>query len=217
MKQTFVMYASWQPVFDNLSDADAAKMIRSIYAYQTLGEMPDNTWAHYPTFLMFKETMDKDTESYNAKVDRMNKNRGKKLDRSHDDINMTSDRNQNDITVVTSDTDTVTDTKEKEIIVSGYFNDPDLDKSFSDYVDMRMRMNAPVDFMRVQKQLYDMAKGDKKQMIAILENSITNGYKGLIAPKEARGQPPDKKGHFATERNYDFDAIEKQFVKGAGA
>lgn len=32
MKKTFVMYSSWQPLFDNLSDEDAAKLIRAIYA-----------------------------------------------------------------------------------------------------------------------------------------------------------------------------------------
>lgn len=118
MKKTFVMYSSWQPLFDNLSDEDAAKLIRAIYAYQLTGEEPDSNWSQYATFMMLKGTIDKDTEAYEAKVERARNIKKDSRDdvdtkstRSRNDIDTKSSRKGNDIAYVATDTDTDTDTE----------------------------------------------------------------------------------------------------------
>lgn len=123
MRQSFVMRADWQPLFDTLPDKDAAELIRAIYNYQLHGTEPDSTWSVYPTFLMLKVTMDKDIKAYQEKVERVKKNRSKsdddinmKSDRNHDDISMKSDRNKDEVsgdatyTYTYTHTDTLTDT-----------------------------------------------------------------------------------------------------------
>ena len=126
MKKTFVMYMSWQPLFDNLSDEDAGQMIRVIYKYQATGDMPNADWKLYPTFMMLKATIDEDTAKYKEKVERLANNR------NQDDINVKSERNQDDIALVATDTDTDTDTDtsskkkikatETDIRILDYFN-----------------------------------------------------------------------------------------------
>lgn len=212
MKKTFVIYASWQPYFDNLSDADAAKMIRAIYAYQISGEMPEQEWPQYPTFLMFKDTMDKDTESYNAKVERVNKAREQKSDKSHSDISMKTDSNQNNINSVTSDTytDTYTDTKPKKKKYGQYkhvmLSDDDIEKLKSKHSESEIK--AAVDYLDV----YIEEKGYKTKNHKItLERWV---FDAINKPKV--NKPPDKpkdKIHFENERTYDFDELERRIIE----
>lgn len=200
MKKSFVMYMSWGEIFDSLSDEDTAKLIRAIYKYEATGEEPDKTWSIYSTFILLRQALDADNKKYEAKCQRLKSNRNQAditpiSSRNQDDIELKSDRNQDDINGVTSLSLSNTlsqDDIEKDTELQGYYNDPELNKAFNDYVAYRMQLNKPVDFTRTQRELYDLANGDIKTMTAIIDQSLAQGWIGLFAlkDKDTKGKAP---------------------------
>lgn len=229
MKRSIVIYDSWGVMIKNLPAESAGLLIKMICEYSFEGSITPSGNEHVDAmFAMIKEKLDEDAESYEeTKKSRSKAGKAGMEKRWKNNKNITKDNKviTNDNTVITNDNNATEDItkitvsvsdsvsvsdKDKELIVAGYFNDPKLDKSFSDYVEMRMRMNAPVDFQRTQKKLYDMAKGDKDVMIAILEQSIQQGWKGLYEIKS-----PEKKNKFKQfeERDYDMDELERELLE----
>lgn len=218
MKNTFVVRKVEADMILNLPDEMAGQFIKTIIKYAMYA---DSTEADNPAikamFEAIKPKLDEDAAKYEERC-RINKeNRAKrKSTNGNESLRLVTNGDEPSLgdSLSLSLSDTLSDKDEEETIVTGYFNDPELDKSFSDYVAQRQKMNAPVDFQRTQKTLYDMAKGDKKTMIAILEQSLSQGYKGLYELKQPRAKPTSK-GHFENERQYDFDEIERTLLGGA--
>ena len=60
-KQTFLMYCDWETLFSSLEDnAEAGKLIKSIFAYVKRGEMPDFNGALKTGFLFMAQQITKD-------------------------------------------------------------------------------------------------------------------------------------------------------------
>ena len=209
MKKTFVMYASWKPLFDALPDEDAAKLIRAIYEYQLTGEEPDKNWSVYPTFLMLKGTMDDDTEAYNAKVERMNKNRDMKSDRNQNDISKKSDRSQNEINSVTSVsvsvTDTVTDTVTKT---------KDKKESYGDLGNVKLTVKE------YEKLIDEYGSDTTQKAIEYLDEYIEDkGYKSksnYLAIRRWVVDTVKEKGSRSSPEKFDLDAYLRERMGDTG-
>lgn len=222
MKDSVVFYKSFRDAIKELPKEDQLKVYDAIFDYAFDGSELDGAGVASAVFKLIKPQIDA-----NEKRWRNGQKGGRPSQKNNQDETKPKPKNNQDETkpepnvndnvnenVNVNDNTPLTPQRETEVVVSGYFNDPELDKSFSDYVDYRQKMNSPVDFQRTQKKLYDMAKGDKKTMIAILEQSLSQGYKGLYELKQPRAKPMNK-AHFENERNYDFDEIERTLVGGA--
>ena len=75
-KRSFVMYHDQKPIFDNMSDEDAGKLIKSLFEYSE-GNEPVLDGLMKALFSSFKSTLDRDAEKYNS-VCKRNMANGKK-------------------------------------------------------------------------------------------------------------------------------------------
>ena len=89
----------------------------------------------------------------------------------------------------------------------GFFSDEELNETFNRYIEV-CRNGKKCDFQMIQKKLYELAKGDVKTMIKILEQSIAQGWTGLFPISEPKTK--NDKIHDFTERNYDYAALEAE-------
>ena len=90
------------------------------------------------------------------------------------------------------------------------FEDEKLNEVFMEYLSSRQGSNN--DIQRVQRKLFDMAKGDKDIMIKILEQSLTQGWKGLFPLKEEKARGPTNRMKNHDERIYDMSDLEAEFA-----
>lgn len=89
-----------------------------------------------------------------------------------------------------------------------YYDDANLDKAFSDYVDMRKKIKKPMTDHAIdlaKKKLKDLSGGDTQTAIKIVEQSILGSWQGLFPLKQE--QKKNKFSNF-TERKYNFDELE---------
>lgn len=221
MKKSFVLYMSWGPLIENLNPEDAGILFQSIYKYEETGIEPDKDSLIYPIFQMIKATMDEDTVKYEDKKNRIKAAREKVHHCNQSEISMKSVCNQSEISSVCTDTDTdtLTDTdtvfKDKDDKHSvndtqGHFTDEKLNEVFLKYLEARGNTG---DAEYTKRKLYDMAKGDVKVMIQILEESLAQGWKGIFPLKDEKARGPTKnklKNH--EEREYDMSELERELV-----
>lgn len=90
-----------------------------------------------------------------------------------------------------------------------------LDQAFSDYVDMRKQIKAPMTDRAVEmaiKKLTALSGGDSDVAVKILEQSIMNSWKGLFPLKDHK--PPAKKNAFnnCTPRDHDYGDLESRLL-----
>ena len=211
-KKSFIVYETWGEVAKRLPAEDAGILFQAMCKYQS-GEAVeiDNPYIKAIFEGQIKPKMDEDAAKYEETCKRNGGNgakggRPKKPKETQNNPLGFSETHSNPKKADT-DTDTDTDTgtvspkgdntppispSEEETELQGYFNDPDLNKAFNDYVAYRMKLNKPVDFTRTQRQLYDLANGDIKTMIAIIDQSLANGWTGLFAlkDKDTKGKAP---------------------------
>ena len=101
MKNSFVTYANWATIIDNLPRQQAGELSQAICHYFLTGEVIEMDPVTNAIFLSIQPVMDEDNDKYNEKVNRMNENREngitKKSERNHTDIRKKSERNHTDI------------------------------------------------------------------------------------------------------------------------
>ena len=129
MRKSCVIYATWADQALNLPDDVAGQYLKAILKYAIYGDdsESDNTFIN-AMLVPVKKKLDEDLEKYQAKVDRMSSCRNQK------DIYKKSDSNLQEITSDTvTDTDTVTDIKEKKYKKrkSSFHNFPERQIDFS--------------------------------------------------------------------------------------
>ena len=108
-----------------------------------------------------------------------------------------------------------TDKEYKEIKnIKKYYDDPDLDKAFSDYVAMRKQIKKPMTDKAVllaKKKLNDLSGGNTEIAIMIIDQSVMNSWQGLFPLRNdyKQEQQKSKSNAGAYSRKYDFDELER--------
>ena len=100
----------------------------------------------------------------------------------------------------------------KEINKYKYYEDPELDKTFSDYVSMRKQIKKPMSDRAIELakgKLETLSGGDRDKSIAILNQSIMNSWQGLFELKQ-EAKNKTKFSNFE-ERKYNFAELENEF------
>ena len=93
-----------------------------------------------------------------------------------------------------------------------YYEDTDLDKTFSDYVAMRIKIRKPMSDRAIElakAKLNKLSGGDKEKSIEILNQSILGSWQGLYELKQDKAVKKNGFSNFE-QRKYDFDELEKE-------
>ena len=107
---------------------------------------------------------------------------------------------------------TVKEIKEYKNIKNKYYEDTDLDKAFSDYVAMRVKIKKPMSDRAIElakAKLNKLSGDDKNKAIEILNQSILGSWQGLYELKQDNNV---KKGSFKdfNQRKYNYEDLEKE-------
>lgn len=202
MRESYTFYRSFIEGLRDVDDATFRRLIESISRYALDDIEPELSGLEYGMYASWK-----------ANVDASNKRR---------ENGKLGGRPSKEEPMVTEEKPMVTDEKpnkkenkkEKENKTTKEkkkFTPP----SFEEVEAYCKERNSPVN----PKDFFDYF--DTGHWIDSKGEPVRNWKQKIITwENHAKGKPPDKspdkpKGHFATERQYDFEAIERQFVKGA--
>ena len=102
-----------------------------------------------------------------------------------------------------------------------YYQDEALNKAFADFVDFRKNMKAPMTDRAISLMIgkLDKMTADSDEKIAILEQSIVNGWKGVYPLKQeqgSKGEGKETKHPYGNNKfcnykpsEYDFEELER--------
>ena len=220
MRNSIVIYSSWGKLMTGLSSDTAGALIQRIcrYSFEDNDTPSDNETVE-AMFAMIKDKLDDDAAKYAEVVNKRSEGGKKGMASRWGKRVITSDNTviTNDNTVITSDntpitqiTDTVSDTdtvsvsdKDKK---SKRFAPPSLEEVRAYCMERNNNVDpeAFIDFYA--------SKGWK------VGNQTMKDWKASVRTWERRSRDKPKevpKGHFANERIYDFEEIERKYVKGA--
>ena len=230
MKKSFVFHSMWGDLISSLPDEQAGRLIKMLCCYVFDGDDPEtNDPSLRAMFNMIKVKLDQDAEAYEEVINKRSQ-AGKKGASKRWGEKQTIANDSKCHQMITNDgkawqtmgdtvTDTVTDTdKDNKTPISplgspgAYFpNDPELDKAFSDFVEYRRNNNKPVDIDHLKRKLWDEGKGNRNDMIHLLDESMAQGWTGIYSTS-GRASPKKKRKGFDGERTTDYSALEEELL-----
>ncbi len=81
-RNSFVIYDDWKVFFDSVSDADAGKLIKALYAYRENGSIENITQSSiYASYNFMISTIARDEEKYRKKCEANAENIRKRYER----------------------------------------------------------------------------------------------------------------------------------------
>jgi hypothetical protein len=100
--------------------------------------------------------------------------------------------------------------KDKKNILT-WFDDPDVNDAFMAYVEYRKKNRIPTTERALQEAKKELLKlSDKKEeQIAIINQSLVRGWRGLFPLKQDEKQKKNGFNNFEGQRDYDYDELEK--------
>jgi len=116
----------------------------------------------------------------------------------------------NTITITNTNNSIKLKTKVNKVIY--YPEDADLNKAFTDYVDMRKKIKAPMTDRAIElakNKLYKLSDDNNEKAIAILEQSVMNSWKGLFELKNDTEKPKSNKFNNFSGRSYTNEQLER--------
>ena len=219
MRNSIVIYSSWGKLMTGLSSNTAGALMQRICKYSFEGDdTPSDNETVEAMFAMIKDKLDDDAAKYAEVVNKRSEGGKKGMASRWGNTVITNDNTviTNDNTPITQITDTVSDTdtvsvSDKDKKKRARFTPPTLEEVEA-YCKER---NSPVS----PKDFFDYF--DTGHWIDSKGEPVRNWKQKIITwENHAKGKPPDRsldkpKGHFANERIYDFEAMERDLVKGA--
>ena len=114
--KTFMMYKDWEKFFNSLSDAQAGKLIKAVFAFVARAEEPTFKESLNILFLLMKDTFERDGKKWEEKCNCNSQNIKKRWSKNTDEYDRirTSTKTYNQIQADTKNTDIDTDI-DKEI------------------------------------------------------------------------------------------------------
>lgn len=219
-KESFTFFRSYYESFKNLPPETVGEVVLAMGSYIFDGEEAELEGIPKAIFELIRPVVERSMEISKERkrsvINRWSKEKNQASETN--DIQTGYKTDTNDIqTGYKGHTDKEKE-KDKDIFKTpqtplGLFEDPELDSVFGEYLASRREQGASCDIPRIQRKLFDLAKGDKAKMILILEQSITQGWKGLFELKEEKTRAPTNKLKNHEERDYgDMSELEKEMV-----
>jgi len=186
-KPSFLLYRSFYEPIKSLNDTDLGKLFRAIYEYQISGVLPDSSSKIFMAFQFFRNQFELDETKYNSKCEKNAENVKKRWSKSD---TTEYDRKRTDSKRTYKDKE-----KEKE---KEKDNDNDNEKVIYPFPSERFSEGWKywIEFKRAHfkfkfasstseqtalKSLQFLAGGDEETALKIIEQSISNGWRGLFA------------------------------------
>lgn len=181
MKKSFIFYSNWAEMIAELPDEVAGKLVKMICVYTLTGNTIKTDSTVSAIFKSIKPLLDRDTEKYQKKVDRIaelnRKRQGTKSTRNRDEIVTKSTRNRDEIAGVNVN-DNVNDnvnvlSKDNNIHIVGKPDYSPEIKSIIDYLNQKTQSNFKA-----------KTEATKKSIIARLKEGYTvEDFKRVIDAK----------------------------------
>lgn len=230
MKDSFILFTSYKETVDCMTDVSAGLLFKMILNYESgyepLHELPEgcDTDTAYIAFTFIKRQLDAMNEKYEKSVEKQREagrkgaekrwgNRSETIGSDSKPIAKHSNPIKADSKPIGSDSlyEYEYDIKEKpskegkkKSDLNG-LEDPVLLAAVKDYENHRKKIKAPLTERALDlalKKLEELAPGDTPTKVAIINQSIMNGWKGLFALK---GRAPND--HHGITRDNDLDDI----------
>ena len=228
MKDSVLIYTENKDIIDELTDAQAGEVFKAIMLYQVCDGVYEFTDpVSKIAFLGIKKQIDRCNESY-EETKRKRSEAGKKgMEKrwsvNNKDVSKNNNRITNDNTVITennknnlNDNDNVKDKdKYKEPYIPeqdhrGFHSCEDVNGKYMEYLKARRENKKPLksetSIKANAEKLIRMATVngafDTDRAIAILDQSIANGWQGLFEPKE---EPKERSGMYG---GFNLDDLE---------
>lgn len=230
MKDSFILFTSYKETVDCMTDVSAGLLFKMILNYESgyepLHELPEgcDTDTAYIAFTFIKRQLDAMNEKYEKSVEKQREagrkgaekrwgNRSETIGSDSKPIAKHSNPIKADSKPIGSDSlyEYEYDIKEKpskegkkKSDLNG-LEDPVLLAAVKDYENHRKKIKAPLTERALDlalKKLEELAPGDTPTKVAIINQSIMNGWKGLFALK---GRAPND--HHGITRDDDLDDI----------
>lgn len=215
-KKSFVFYDSWLPLFEEMDDQDAGKLIKAVCAYRHDPDAkPDNGYIG-AMFQMIRKTIDADTEKYMevcekraayGKTGGLSKSKQKqaKGSKSKQKVANPDDKDKDN----DKDKDKDINTKTQGAV------NPELEKAIAYFIEHRKKLKKPmtdhaIDLFR--ERLNEMASTTQEQ-IALINLAIMKGWQTVYPDNENKGRASPTKKPSCPQRSYDFDDLERRLIK----
>lgn len=199
LKDSYVMYKNWSKGIYKLTDEQAGQLLKTICSFQDGEDVEPDDIAVSALFELFKQKMNEDADSYQAKVERLAENlkgksdsqKGKK--KSQKEKNNSQKENETDqknavasVSVSDTVTDTVSDTEKIKDIKESYGELGNVKLT----VQEREKLIAEYGLETTEKAIdfldgYIADKGYKsKSNYQAIRRWVIDAVKGRAAPKE---------------------------------
>ena len=236
-KKGMILYYDMRRVFQSLDGETTKKLLLAMLAYSETGESPDDDLGNgSAVFELIRAQIDRDNEKYSRMVEKRSKAGKASAEARAENQHMLTHVNtcQHMSTKATdkdTDKDKDKDKKKKNKEASGLDG---LMESFGlsdqvrervrSFVEVRKAAKAPMTETAVKmmlKKLTEMTTKEEEQ-IAILEQSIINGWKGIFPIKETQTQSrkPEKASYFRQinqhDHGTDYNALVLKIARGGG-
>lgn len=219
-KNSFILYTDYLTHINQLSNEQAGLLLKAIMSTVAGCDTPDMDALTTLAYSFIMQDIEHNNEKYaemvkarseagkkgasvrwngkngkaknrNGKNDKAKNRNGKNAlyDNDNDNVNDNENDNGNDNNL----NNTECCVKEKVKKEKYYPNDPELDKAFCDFVEMRKKIKAPLSTERAialsMNKLQKLSGGDNDLAIEILNQSIMNSWKGLFELHKPRSDP----------------------------
>ena len=231
MRNSIVIYSSWGKLMAGLSSDTAGALIQRICKYSFEDDdTPSGNETVEAMFAMIKDKLDDDAAKYAEVVNKRSEGGKKGMASRWGNTVITNDNTviTNDNTVITNDNTVITNDNTPITQITDTVSDTDT-VSVSDK-DKKSKRFAPPSLEEVRA--YCTERNNIVDPEAFIDFYASKGWKvGNQTMKDwkasvrtwerrSRDKPTDKpkevpKGHFANERIYNFEEIERKYVKGA--
>lgn len=194
MKNSFIFYTDYMRHLELLNMEQRGVLITALSCYQLKTELPDMDAVTNMAFSFIAQDMDANDKKYAEKTEKAKKAAEARWNNA-------------------KPCKTVQENAKPCKRIERYSDDEGLNNAFTEYVEMRKKIKAPMTDRAVslaKSKLTELSGGDTNKAIAILNQSTMNSWKGLFPLKE----PAKKSNKFVNfnQRSYDPTDLEKKML-----
>lgn len=175
-REYMCLYHSYLKSIEILNDAEKGRLFTACLTYSMTGEVPDLRGNERFLFPMIQQQIDRDNEKYRAKCEKQAQNASMRWHATACD-GMPTDAND-------AKTKEKTKTKKKNPTDSNPLTP--LERAIEDFKAHRKQLKKPMTDRAVhllRNELEKLAPSDEAKQIAIIEQSIANGWQGVFELK----------------------------------
>lgn len=189
MKNGFLAYHSFLESMELLNDAECGRLFKACLIYSKTGEVPELRGNERFVFPTLREAIDRDAEQYQARCEKNSANAKLRYERMQSQTNA-SERKRTAAKRANNNININNNSNVSSLRSETYSDDPALNDAICGFIRFRAGIKKPMTDYAVKLLLAKLDKmtSNNADKIAILNNSIVNGWQGVFPLRD------DKKG-----------------------